>query len=246
VSGRHQEAIRGRDCRDAFLGLNKTCAKARYRILGLSRLATCSAKTSLRFPYLPAIVQASLRHRLTATTFAPLTQMSGVDLKLDRALFGVFSEESLVNIRQDAVRPTHGFSAMEHISRGLFARYGGDAGVERCGCAEQYRAMAFAQLTYRESLRDIEVCLSAASLEVYHMAFASRFRRSTLADANETRDWRIYAEFAHRLIAQAPQLYADESFGLELTNTVLLWTRPPSIFACRCFHGRTFAPPRRR
>jgi Domain of unknown function (DUF4372) len=80
--------------------------------------------------------------------------------------------------------------------------------------------MAFAQLTYRESLRDIEVCLSAQSSKLYHMGFREPVRRSTLADANETRDWRIYAEFAQRLVAQARKLYADESLGLELTNTV--------------------------
>jgi Transposase DDE domain/Domain of unknown function (DUF4372) len=78
----------------------------------------------------------------------------------------------------------------------------------------------FAQLTYRESLRDIEVCLSAQASKLYHMGFREPVRRSTLADANETRDWRIYAEFAHRLIAQARRLYADENLGLELTNTV--------------------------
>jgi hypothetical protein len=80
--------------------------------------------------------------------------------------------------------------------------------------------MAFAQLTYRESLRDIEVCLSAQASKLYHMGFREPVRRSTLADANETRDWRIYAEFAHRLIAQARRLYANESLGLELSNTV--------------------------
>jgi len=80
--------------------------------------------------------------------------------------------------------------------------------------------MAFAQLTYRESLRDIEVCLSAQASKLYHMGFREPVRRSTLADANEARDWRIYAEFAHRLIAQARKLYAGDSLGLELTNTV--------------------------
>ena len=102
----------------------------------------------------------------------------------------------------------------------IVARYGGDARVRTLYCAEQYRAMAFAQLTYRESLRDIEVCLSAQASKLYHMGFREPVRRSTLADANETRDWRIYAEFAHRLIAQARRLYANESLGLELSNTV--------------------------
>ena len=102
----------------------------------------------------------------------------------------------------------------------IVARYGGDARVRTLCCAEQYRAMAFAQLTYRESLRDIEVCLSAQAPKLYHMGFREPVRRSTLADANETRDWRIYAEFAHRLIAQARKLYAEESLGIELSNTV--------------------------
>ena len=102
----------------------------------------------------------------------------------------------------------------------IVARYDGDARVRTLRCAEQYRAMAFAQLTYRESLRDIEVCLSAQASKLYHMGFREPVRRSTLADANELRDWRIYAQFAHRLIAQARKLYADDSLGLELTNTV--------------------------
>jgi transposase len=102
----------------------------------------------------------------------------------------------------------------------IVVRYDGDARVRTLRCAEQYRAMAFAQLTYRESLRDIEVCLSAQASKLYHMGFREPVRRSTLADANELRDWRIYAEFAHRLIAQARKLYADESLGLELSNTV--------------------------
>jgi hypothetical protein len=102
----------------------------------------------------------------------------------------------------------------------IVARYGGDRAVRTLPCAEQFRVMAFAQLTYRESLRDIEACLSAQAAKLYHMGFREPVRRSTLADANEARDWRIYAEFAHRLIAQARRLYAGESLGLDLTNTV--------------------------
>lgn len=99
------------------------------------------------------------------------------------------------------------------------ARYGGDKGIRTLTCAEQFRIMAFAQLTYRESLRDIEVCLSAQAGKLYHMGFRQEIKRSTLADANETRDWRIYAEFAQRLIEQARKLYAGDSFGIELENT---------------------------
>jgi len=102
----------------------------------------------------------------------------------------------------------------------IVARYGGDRRVRTLTCAEQYRAMAFAQLTYRESLRDIETCLSAQSAKLYHMGFREPVRRSTLADANEIRDWRIYAELAQRLIAQARRLYANENLGLDLSDTV--------------------------
>jgi uncharacterized protein DUF4372/DDE family transposase len=102
----------------------------------------------------------------------------------------------------------------------IVARYGGDRRVRTLTCAEQYRAMAFAQLTYRESLRDIETCLSAQSAKLYHMGFREPVRRSTLADANEIRDWRIYAELAQRLIAQARRLYVNENLGLDLSDTV--------------------------
>ncbi len=102
----------------------------------------------------------------------------------------------------------------------LVERYGGDHRVRTLTCAEQYRAMAFAQLTYRESLRDIETCLSAQAAKLYHMGFREPVRRSTLADANETRDWRIYAALAQTLIVQARKLYAGEDLGLDLKNTV--------------------------
>jgi Transposase DDE domain/Domain of unknown function (DUF4372) len=102
----------------------------------------------------------------------------------------------------------------------IVARYDGDSRVRTLSCGEQYRAMAFAQLTYRESLRDIETCLSIQASKLYHMGFSEPVRRSTLSDANESRDWRIYAELAQRLIAQARKLYAKEDLGLELANTV--------------------------
>ncbi len=102
----------------------------------------------------------------------------------------------------------------------LVSRYDGDHRIRTLPCAEHFRALAFAQLTYRESLRDIEACLSAQSAKLYHMGIGSPIKRSTLADANERRDWRIYAEFAQRLITQARKLYAEEDLGLDLTNTV--------------------------
>ena len=82
-------------------------------------------------------------------------------------------------------------------------RYGGDHRVRTLSCAEQYRSMAFAQLTYRESLLDIETCLSVHASKLYHMGFRQPVRRSTLADANERRDWRIHAALDQRLITQA-------------------------------------------
>jgi hypothetical protein len=101
----------------------------------------------------------------------------------------------------------------------IVERHGGDRYVKSLTCADQFRVMAFAQLTYRESLRDIEVCLSAQVAKLYHMGFRQEIKRSTLADANEARDWRIHAEFAQRLIEQARKLYAGDSFGIELANT---------------------------
>ena len=98
-------------------------------------------------------------------------------------------------------------------------RHGGDRYVKLLACTEQFRVMAFAQLTYRESLRDIEACLSAQAAKLYHMGFRHEIKRSTLADANEMRDWRIHAEFAQCLIVQARTLYLGDRFGLELEHT---------------------------
>ena len=102
----------------------------------------------------------------------------------------------------------------------IVARYGGDSGVRCLPCTEQFRAMAFAQLTYRESLRDIEACLLANQTKMYGMGFRSPVRRSTLADANEGRDWHIWADLAALLIKRARKLYSNDSFGIELHNTV--------------------------
>ena len=102
----------------------------------------------------------------------------------------------------------------------IVARHGGDRWVQTFPCTEQYRAMAFAQLTFRESLRDIEACLSAQSEKLWHMGFRGPVRRSTLSDANEKRDWQIYAEFTKRLIVQARRLYVGESLLEDLDSTV--------------------------
>lgn len=102
----------------------------------------------------------------------------------------------------------------------IVTRYGGDFRVRSLSCTEQFRAMAFAQLTYRESLRDIETCLLANQTKLYSMGFRAPVKRSTLADANEGRDWHIWADLAALLIRRARKLYCNDSFGIELDNTV--------------------------
>ena len=99
-------------------------------------------------------------------------------------------------------------------------RHSGNAGVRRMNCGEQFRVMAFAQLTWRESLRDIEVTLNTHASKLYAMGLRHSVRRSTLADANESRDWRIWSDVAALLIRRARKLYADEDLGLDLANTV--------------------------
>lgn len=99
-------------------------------------------------------------------------------------------------------------------------RYGADHRVRTLPSNEHFRVMAFAQLTYRESLRDIETCLAAQASKLYHMGIRQPVARATLADANERRDWRLYAEFAQRLIARARVLYASERFAVDLDHTV--------------------------
>lgn len=102
----------------------------------------------------------------------------------------------------------------------LVIKYDGDRYVKNFRCSSQFLCMAFAQLTYRESLRDIEACLRAHSTKLYHLGIRGRISRSTLADANESRDWRIYAEFAQSLIDTARPLYANDPLDIELANTV--------------------------
>ena len=104
--------------------------------------------------------------------------------------------------------------------RRCVARDGGEHKVKIFSCLDQYLCMAFAQLTYRESLRDIEACLRAQQSKLCHMGIQSRISRSTPADANEVRDWRIYADLAQSLIGIARRLYAEEPFGADLKETV--------------------------
>ena len=107
-----------------------------------------------------------------------------------------------------------------HTFRRLVAKYHGDFNVRTFSCLDQFLSMAFAQLTYRESLRDIEACLRAQPTKLYHMGLHGTVSRSALADANESRDWRIYAEFAHALIRTARRLYAQDSLSVDLAETV--------------------------
>ena len=107
-----------------------------------------------------------------------------------------------------------------HTFRRCVSRYQGNYKVTRFTCLDQYLTMAFAQLTYRESLRDIEACLQAQHRKVFHMGIRSKVCKSTLADANEVRDWRIYADLALSLIATARKLYSAEPFLGELNETV--------------------------
>ena len=113
---------------------------------------------------------------------------------------------------------------IEHLPHKEFhkcvARYRGNRYAKNFSCWDQYLAMAFARLTYRESLRDIETCLGAVGGKLYHMGFRSRVARSTLADANESRDWRIYADFAQTLIAIARPLYARDAMGVDLDESL--------------------------
>lgn len=99
-------------------------------------------------------------------------------------------------------------------------RYHGDYKIKSFSCLDQFLCMAFAQLTYRESLRDIETCLRAMKSKLYHMGIRSQISRNTLSNANESRDWRIYADFAQVLIHTARDLYLNDDFGVELKNTV--------------------------
>jgi hypothetical protein len=119
-----------------------------------------------------------------------------------------------------------------HTFRRLVAKYRGDFNVRSVFCLDQFLCMSFAQLTYRESLRDVVACLSAQPSKLYHLGIRGNVNRSALADANEVRDWRIHCEFAQALIRIARRLYADEPLAVELSNTVL----------CVGFHHHRLVP----
>jgi transposase len=107
-----------------------------------------------------------------------------------------------------------------HDFRKCVKRYRGNCKVQKFSCLDQFLCMSFAQLSYRESLRDIEVCLRSMQSKLYHMGIRGKVSRSTLADANDNRNWRIYSDFAHVLINKSRDLYAKDSFGIELDQTV--------------------------
>jgi len=146
-------------------------------------------------------------------------KLSVIDLSL--ALnFGLSTLKGKANeCRTDGFCPDYGFSASHRISQ-VHRPIRRTAQGQRFSCMDQFLCMAFAQLSYRESLRDIEACLRAVPSKQYHMGIRGTIARSTLAYANETRDWRIYADFAQTLIHTARMLYAKDDLAVELDNTV--------------------------
>ena len=133
---------------------------------------------------------------------------------------------------------------MEFLPRHAFnrcvKRYQGNRGMRNFSCRDQFLAMAFAQLTYRESLRDIETCLRSVRTKWNHLGFRGNIARSTLADANRLRDWRIYADFAHVLIERARSLYLDEPLGIELENTAYALDSTTIDLCLSLFPGASF------
>ena len=128
----------------------------------------------------------------------------------------------------------------------IVAHYGGNSGVRSLNCTEQFRAMSFAQLTYRESLRDIEICLLANQKKLYGMGFRSPVKRSTLADANEGRDWHIWEDLATVLIRRVRANCIATRVLVSISPIRSTpWMPRPSTCACRFSHGRRFVPPRR-
>jgi hypothetical protein len=139
---------------------------------------------------------------------------------------------------------------MEHLPVHKFqkcvARYGGDYKSRGVSCRDQFLCMSFAQLTFRESLRDIEACLRSVPDKLYHLGFRGRIARSTLADANETRDWRIYADFAQSLIHIARPMYASDPLGVDLDATVYALDSTTIDLCLSVFRGPIFVIKRLR
>jgi Domain of unknown function (DUF4372) len=139
---------------------------------------------------------------------------------------------------------------MEHLPLTTFGRcvtrYRGHHKVQSFSCLDQYLSMAFAQLTYRESLRDIEACLRAQSSKLYHLGIRSTVARNTLANANAIRDWRIYCDFAQSLMAMARRLYVNESFGVELSEAVYALDATTIDLCLSVFSWHPFDRPKQR
>lgn len=137
---------------------------------------------------------------------------------------------------------------MEHLPMHTFRRcvqrYRGNHKIKSFSCVDQYRCMAFAQLTYRESLRDIEVCLRAQQSKLYHMGIRGGMSRNTLSNANKTRDWRIYADFAQALILSPATSTWTTTLVSNSTTPSTHSMQQPSICVCPYFPGPTFAVPR--
>src|ERR1039458_590809 len=133
---------------------------------------------------------------------------------------------------------------MEHLPLTTFrrcvARYGGEHKVKTFSCLDQYLCMAFAQLTYRESLRDIETCLGAQAGKLYHMGIRSSVARNTLANANAMRDWRVYADLAQSLIGIARRLYAGEPLGCGSKDSVFRVDSSPNDLCLAVVPGAPF------
>jgi hypothetical protein len=127
----------------------------------------------------------------------------------------------------------------------IVARYGGDVRVRSLRCGEQFRIMAFAQMTYRESLRDIEACLGAQPSKLYGMGLREAVARSTLADANELRDWRIWADIASFSSPRAQIITSTMISGSISPTLFMLSIARRSICACRCFRGPILVRPKR-
>ena len=137
---------------------------------------------------------------------------------------------------------------MQHLPLTTFRRcverYGGEHKVKRFSCLDQYLCLAFAQLTWRESLRDIEACLRAQSSKLYHLGFRGNIARNTLANANAVREWRIYADFAQHLTALRGGSMPTICSRLNSTRPSTRWIPPPSICASQYSLGHRSDPPR--
>ncbi len=149
----------------------------------------------------------------------PITRVTDLKIYCQFEHSPVIQQEDVKHVhRQTRFLSGHGLHAIAHLRR-CVTRYQGDYKVKKFTCLDQYLCMAFAQITYRESLRDIEICLRAQEQKLYHMGVRGKVSRSTIADANEQRNWKIYADLAYALIHTARILYSDEPFAFELEQT---------------------------